>query len=196
MKKIGAGTWIENSVARQRALLVRLPAETQGRFFEMEYICQPFAGKYAIPAHYHPAVTERFEILKGKARYMLGKVENTAQAGETILFPPGIEHIHPWSDSNEELHVHMFSEADPPDLAGLNANINTGITNFGLSRDGKVNKNGLPNLLQQAVCVIKNIPGAIPAGMSPDSARIIIGVLALIGRVFGYRATYPQYGEV
>ena len=45
----------------------------------------------------------------------------------------------------------MFSEADPLDLAGLNANINTGITNFGLARDGKVDKNGLPGILQQAV---------------------------------------------
>ena len=127
---------------------------------------------------------------------MLAKAEKTAGQGETILFPPGIEHIHPWSDSDEELHVCMLSEADPPDLNSLNANINTGITNFGLARDGKVDKNGLPNLWQQAVCGIKNIPGAVPAGMSPQSARVVIGLLALVGRAMGYRATYPQYGEV
>jgi len=196
MTKITSGTWIENPVAGQRALLVKLPAETGGRYFEMEYICQPFTGRYAIPPHYHPAVTERFEITRGKARFMLGKVEKTAATGETILFPLGIEHIHPWSDSNEDLHVRMISEADPPDLASLNANINTGITNFGLARDGKVNKNGLPNLLQQAVCGIKNIPGAVPAGMSPGSARIVIGFLALCGHALGYHATYPEYGEV
>ena len=90
----------------------------------------------------------------------------------------------------------MISEADPPDLASLNANINTGITNFGLAWDGKVNKNALPNLLQQAVCGIKNIPGAVPAGMSPGSARIVIGFLALCGHALGYHATYPEYGEV
>lgn len=196
MKKISSGTWIENPVAGQRALLVKLPAETGGRYFEMEYICQPFTGKYAIPPHYHPACTERFEILGGRARYMLAKVEKTTEPGETVLFPAGIEHIHPWSDSNEELRVHMFSEADPPDLAGLNANINTGITNFGLARDGKVDRNGLPNLLQQAVCGIQNIPGAVPAGMSPNTARLLVGLLAWIGRAVGYRATYPEYGEV
>jgi quercetin dioxygenase-like cupin family protein len=196
MKKITSGTWIENPVAGQKALLVKLPAETGGRYFEMEYICQPFTGKYAIPPHYHPLVTERFEILKGTARYMLNKVEKTANTGETIIFPPSIEHIHPWSDSDEELHVRMFSEADPPDLNSLNANLNTGITNFGLARAGKVDKNGLPNLLQQAVCGIKNIPGAVPAGMSPRSAKIIIGFLAWIGEMLGYHATYPEYGEV
>ena len=73
--------------------------ETGGRYFEMEYICQPFTGKYAIPPHYRPAVTERFEIIKGKARYMLAKAEKRANSGETVLFPAGIEHIHPWSDS-------------------------------------------------------------------------------------------------
>ena len=194
--KITSGTWIENPVAGQRALLVKLPAETGGHYFEMEYICQPFAGKYAIPPHYHPACTERFEIISGKARYRLGKVEKTAEPGETILFPPRIEHIHPWSDNSEELHVRMVSEADPPDLASLNANINTGITNFGLARDGKVDKHGLPNILQQAVCGIKNIPGAVPAGMSPGMARVVIGVLALLGQALGYHATYPKYGEV
>ena len=196
MKKITSGTWIENPVAGQRALLVKLPAETNGRYFEMEYLCKPFTGKFAIPPHYHPACTERFEILAGRARYMLGKVERTAQTGETVLFPPVIVHIHPWSDSSEELHVRMFSEADPPDLAGLNANLNTGITSFGLARDGRVDKNGLPNILQQAVCGIKNIPGAVPAGMSPGTARVVIGLLALIGQALGYRATYPEYGEV
>ena len=196
MKKISAGTWIENPVAGQRALFVKLPAETGGHYFEMEYICQPFTGKYAIPAHYHPACTERFEILSGKARYMLAKEEKSGAAGETVLFPPGIVHIHPWSDSNEELYVRMVSEANPPDRIGLNANINTGITNFGLARDGKVDKNGLPGILQQAVCGIKNIPGAVPAGMSPGTAKVVIGLLALVGSALGYRATYPQYGEV
>ncbi|MGE5376310.1 MAG: hypothetical protein ACM3XO_14725, partial [Bacteroidota bacterium] len=59
-----------------------------------------------------------------------------------------------WRDSNEGLRVHIFREADPPDLAGLNANLNIGITSFGLAQDGKVARNGLPNLLQQAVCGI------------------------------------------
>jgi len=173
-----------------------LAAETGGRYFEMEYICQPFTGKYPIPAHYHPACTERFEILGGRARYMLVKVEKAAKPRETLLFPLGIEHIHRWSDSNEELRTHMFSEADPPDPAGLNSSINTGITNFGLAQDGKVDRNHIPNLLQQAVSGIQNIPGAVPARMSPNTARLLIWLLACIGRAARNRATYPVYGEV
>ena len=196
MKKIPAGTWIENPIMGQRALLIKLPRDTGGDYFEMEYICQPFTGKGNLPLHYHPTYTERFDIFSGKARYRLGKNEYVAGLGEQIIIPPLIEHLHPWSDSNEELRVHLVSKANPPDMAGLNANINAGITIFGLARDGKVDKHGLPNLLQQAVCAIKTIPGACPAGMSIGTARVMIGFLALLGHALGYQASYPEYGEV
>ena len=196
MKKVSAGIWIENPVMGQRSLLIKLPAETGGRYFEMEYICKPFTGKNAIPLHYHPTYTERFEIISGKARYQLGKEEGTAVPGDQLVFPPVIPHLHPWSDSNEELRVRLISEANPPDMAGLNANINTGITLFGLARDGKVGKDGLPNLLQQAVSGRSTLPGACPAGVSVGTARILLGFLAMIGKIAGYRVTYPEYGEI
>ncbi len=196
MKKITAGTWIENPVTHQRSLLIKLPSETGGQYFEMEYVCEPFTGKNAIPLHYHPTYTERFEIINGKARYLLGKEEGTAGPGELIIFPPVIPHLHPWSDSNEELRVRLISEAVPPDLKGLNANINTGVTLCGLARDGKVDQHGLPNLLQQAVLGQSTLPGACPGGISIGAARIILGSLALLGKIAGCRVTYPEYGEV
>jgi quercetin dioxygenase-like cupin family protein len=196
MKKISAGTWIDNPPMGQRSLLVKLPVETGGRYFEMEYVCKPFAGKKAIPPHYHQTYTERFEILSGRARYFLGEHEHTAQAGGKIVLPPRVVHIHPWSDSNEELRVRMFSEADPPDLRGLNANLNAGITLYGLARDGKVNKDGLASFWQQAVSGNSILPGACPAGLSITAARVLLGAFAIIGTAAGYRVSYPQYGEV
>ena len=196
MKKITAGMWIENPVMGQRSMLIKLPAETGGRYFEMEYVCQPFTGKNAIPLHYHPTYTERFTIISGKARYQLGMEQGSAAPGDEIVFPPKIQHLHPWSDSDEELHVRLISEADPPDLAGLTANINTGITLFGLARDGKVGKDGLPGLLMQAVSGRSTLPGACPAGLTVGSARILLGSLALLGKMAGYRVTYPEYGEI
>lgn len=196
VKKITAGQWVENPVMGQRSLLVKLPAETGGRYFKIEYICKPFAGKGAIPPHYHPTYVERFEILSGRARYRVGKDEHTANAGETVVLPPRIVHVHPWSDSNEELHVRMFSEADPPDLRGLNANLNAAITLYGLARDGKVNKDGVASFWQQAVSGYSILPGACLAGLSVPLARLLLGTLAMIGRAAGYRSSYPEYGEV
>ena len=196
MKKIGAGTWVENTATGERSLLVKLPAETGGRYFEIEYVCKPYSGKNSIPAHYHQSYTERFEILSGRARYMLGKEEHTANAGETVVFPARVVHIHPWSDSSEELHVRMFSEAEPPDLQGLTANINAAITQYGLARDGKVDKDGHASFLQLAVSANSVLPGACPAGLSLPAARLVLGSFAIIGRLAGYRVSYPEYGQI
>jgi quercetin dioxygenase-like cupin family protein len=196
MKKITAGTWLENTATGERSLLVKLPVESGGRSFEIEYVCKPFSGKNSIPAHYHQSYTERFEILSGRARYLVGKEEHTAGKGETVVLPPRIAHMHPWSDSNEELRVHMFSEADPPDLKGLNANINAAITQYGLARDGKVGKDGHAAFLQQAVSATSVLPGACPAGISIGAARVFLGFFAVLGRLAGYRVSYPEYGEV
>ena len=196
LKKITAGTWIENPVVGQRVLLTKLPSETGGRYFEMEYECRPFTGKGVLPLHYHPTCTERFNILTGKARYLLGKKEYTAGPGEQVIFPPMIQHLHPWRDSNEELRVRLVSEADPPDMAGLNAALNTGITLFGMARGGKVNKEGLPNPLQLIVSGNYTLPGACPPGLSVSAARAILAPLAMVGHLAGYRVTYPEYGEV
>jgi quercetin dioxygenase-like cupin family protein len=194
--KITAGTWLENTATGERSLLVKLPAETGGRYFEIEYICRPFCGKNSIPAHYHSSYIERFEVLSGRARYLLGKDQRTAEAGETLVLPPRVVHMHPWSDSNEELHVRLLSEADPADLRGLNANINAAITQYGLARDGKVNKEGHATFFQRAVSGYSVLPGACPAGMSIGTAKVVLGAFAIVGRLAGYRARYPQYGQV
>jgi quercetin dioxygenase-like cupin family protein len=194
--KITAGTWLENTATGERSLLVKLPAETGGRYFEIEYICKPFCGKNSIPAHYHSSYSERFEILSGRARYLLGKEERTAEAGETLVLPPRIVHMHPGSDSNEELHVRLLSEANPADLRGLNANINAAITQYALANDGKVDKEGHATFLQRAVSGYSVLPGACPAGMSIGAARVVLGVSAIVGRLAGYRASYPRYGQV
>jgi len=196
MKKITAGMWIENPAAGQRVQLITLPKETGNRYFEIEYYCQPFTGKGVLPLHYHPTYTERFEILSGKARYLLGKKEYTANTGEKGILPRLIEHLHPWSDSNEELRVRFISEADREDGAGLEAALNTGITISGLAGEGKVNKQGLPNPLQLIVSGYYTLPGACPPGLSVGAARVILAPLALFGRLAGYRVTYPEYGEV
>lgn len=196
MKRVTTGVWLENTATGERSMLVKLPAETGGRYFEIEYACKPFAGKGSIPPHYHPTYTERFEILSGSARYLLGKEERTARAGETVVLPPRIVHMHPWSDSNEELRVRMFSEADPPDVSGLSANINAAITHYGLASGGKVNKEGQESFLQRAVSGYSILPGACVAGLSVPAARVVLGAFALIGRAAGYRVSYPEYGQV
>src|SRR5215216_627625 len=97
--------WLVNAAAGQRSRFTVLPGETGGRRFELEYINQPFCGETAVPAHIHTTFTEVFEILRGRAKYWIDGETCTAFTGDRILMPAGVPHVHPWSNSDEELHV-------------------------------------------------------------------------------------------
>ena len=188
--------WIENPFFGQRTLLVKLPDESGGRSYEIEYFNHPFTGKGSQPLHFHTIYTERFIILSGKARYRLGNVELDADARSPVILPHKIPHLHPWSISDDELHVRQIVEANPPDIGGLNACLNTGITFCGLASEGKINKYGLPGVLQLSVSAKSTMPVTYSAGMPISIQRIIIGFLAALGKMAGYRPTYSNYGEV
>lgn len=186
--------WFENAPMGQRARLLTLPGETGGRSFVLEYLNRPRTGRYAVPAHVHPCVAERFEVLAGRARYRIGGEERSAEPGASLVFPPGVVHIHPWSDSDEELHVRQTAEAEPPDLAGLMASLQAAITIFGLASAGRVDRKGLPNPLQLAVLAATTIPATYLAGPPRALQRVAFRALASVGRLLGYRAAYPEFG--
>ena len=191
-----AQSWFENIPMGQRTLLVTLPAETGGRSFIREYINRPRAGKYAIPAHFHPTWTETFEILRGRARYRLGREEREAGTGESVVLPPRIPHLHPWSASDEELHVRHTAVADPPDLRGLTASLQAILTIFALASQGRVNRRGAPALLQLAVLAETTMPATYVPGPPPGIQRVLIRLLARVGRITGYRVFYPGFPVV
>ena len=188
--------WFENPNVGQRSRIVTLPRETGGQHFVLEYINQPFAGENAVPAHVHTAYKETFEILKGRARYRLGSETKTAVAGERIEMPPLVPHVHPWSDSDEELHVRQVAEANPPDLRGLDASLQAAITIQGLAKAGRVNSKGLPNLLQLGVLIDTTMPATYLAGPPMVLQRVLFGTLGWLGRIAGYRTAYPEFGMI
>jgi mannose-6-phosphate isomerase-like protein (cupin superfamily) len=185
-----AGDVIENPIMGQRVIFCRTAHDTRGAFVQVEYFNKPFTGKGSVPAHFHPTMTERFEILTGMARYRLAKGEREAKRGDVLTFPPRVPHLHPWSVSAEELHVRQTTTPDQPNVAALEASQEAVVTLFGLARDGKVNKNGLPNLLQLAVLVRSMMPHAYLDGMPIAVQEVMFGSLAAIGRLFGYKASY------
>jgi quercetin dioxygenase-like cupin family protein len=186
--------WFENGAMGQKTRFVTLPGETGGRSFVSEVVTRPFAGRYAVPAHFHPAATETFEILAGRARYIVGRIEGTAGPGDRVVMPPGLPHVHPWSDSDEELRVRQTAVVEPPDLRGANASLQALVTICGLAGAGKVNRKGLPNLLQLAVLVQESMPATYLAAPPVFLQRLLFGVLGRLGRALGYRTGYPRYG--
>jgi mannose-6-phosphate isomerase-like protein (cupin superfamily) len=196
MARIDSNSWFENVPMGQRTRMVTLPLETGGRSFVREYVNRPHMGKFAIPEHFHPTWTETFDILAGRARHRLGREEHEVGAGEQVVLPPGVSHLHPWSASDEELHVRHTAVADPPDLPGLTASLQAILTIFALAGEGRVNRQGAPNLLQLAVLARATIPATYVPGPPPAVQRILIGGLAVLGKVCGYRVAYPGFPVV
>lgn len=196
MATVTSEIWFENPGVGQRSRIVTLPGETAGRQFVLDYINRPFGGENAVPAHVHTAATETFEILKGRARYRLGSETKTAVAGERVVMPPLVVHVHPWSDSDEELHVRQTADVNPPDLRGLNASLQAAITIQGLAKAGRVNAKGLPNLLQLGVLVETTMPATYLAGPPIALQHVLFGTLGWLGRLAGYKTAYREYGVI
>ena len=57
----------------------------------------PEGAAPAIMAHLHRRWTETFEILQGSAACRRGAEERRLAAGESIVMPPNVPHVHPWN---------------------------------------------------------------------------------------------------
>jgi hypothetical protein len=70
--------------------LVRTGAETDGQLLEME---ASYSGEAPMPpSHLHPNQAERFEILEGRMRAIVGGEECVYEAGEIFEVPAGTPH--------------------------------------------------------------------------------------------------------
>jgi len=189
---MNAGDMLENPVTGMRVTVVRTPEETGGRAVVIEYRLLPRTGRHFTRPHGHRRYVERFEILDGRAGFVVSGVEGTAGAGETVVVPLDTIHVHPWSVSDEALVVRQTTEAIEPDVAGLRNALTSAETLFALAQQGKVNANGEANALQMAVIFNELLlPQSYVAGLPFSLQRVVFPLLAAVGRARGYRAVYP-----
>ena len=189
-----AGQIFENPLTGERMIFVKTARDSNGLLLEIEFFIQPDSGK-GLPAHFHPSFDERFDILAGSAHYIAGNVERSANANDVILLPRGIPHIHPWNVGNEVLHVRKTACLDKPDKELLLKSEEFFETLYALAQEGKVGADGLPkNLLQKVVVGQALAPASYSATPPFWIQRPLFGLLAAIGRAFGYSGYYPaQY---
>jgi mannose-6-phosphate isomerase-like protein (cupin superfamily) len=178
------GDALENPVTGERLVFRRTAADSGGALLSFDYFL-PAGGSVPL-AHVHPRQEERFEIVSGRARIRVGRRLQRAQAPESVVVPRGTIH-RLWNDGADELHV----------LVELRPALRTeeGFEQlFGLGRDGKLSRRGLPHPLQIAVMAKEYRHEAqfplVPAIMQ----RALIAPLAAIGARLGYRAFDPRYG--
>ena len=178
-----AGDIFENPVTGESGYIRIGTQETNGALMVADLRVRP--GGAVMGEHIHETMEEKFTVLEGAIGYKLGDEEGVAQAGESFYVPKNAYHDW-WNAGDDEAHVIVeFSPA-----ADFVAMITT---YFGLAVDGKTNKAGIPNLLQLAV--INAEFGHVLRLKNPPAwfQKLFFGILAPIGRMMGYKATYDHH---
>lgn len=137
--------------------------------------------------HVHPQQQEWIDVKSGQLEVRIDGDEWTATPGTTFGIPPHVPHML-WNDGDEEMHAVI----DIQPALGLASFFET---MYGLARDGRTNRWGLPGPLQLAVLADEYRDELYFAALPRSIQRFVAGSLAPVGRRMGYRAEYPRYRQ-
>ena len=178
-----AGDVFVNPVTGERAVVRIGTEEAGGELLIADLYIRP--GGAVMGEHIHTIIEERFTVLRGEVGFRLSGRVTTAQPGVKVSVAPRVPHDW-WNAGAEEALVRV--EVRPG--ARFEAMIRNA---FGMAQDGKVNRRGMPNILQLALFA-REFGDVIQFTRPPRIVqRILFGLLALPARVLGYRGSYPQY---
>jgi len=140
-----------------------------------------------VPRHFHVFQDETFEVISGQLTVLLEGKTHKLSAGEKITLPKNIPHNHYNNEDTSVTYLHSVTPA--LDFDFLIENL------VGLAADGK-SKNGKYGLVQELVSLkyldSKSYLADIPIGVQ----KVLMNIIAPIGRVFGYRAIYKKYSGI
>jgi mannose-6-phosphate isomerase-like protein (cupin superfamily) len=193
MRTIRAGFQTTDPITQTRILVVKSAEEMSGRGWVTEVYCPQ--GSAPFPPHVHEIWTENFEILEGSATCRLGAKEHRVERGESIVMPPGVPHVHPWNTGSGQMvfrHTNDFGATTPQALTDV---LGAFATMFGLAREGRVGKSGLPkNPLQLAATARtltkhRSFDATIPIPLQ----LALSATLGRLAEALGYRGVYDRY---
>lgn len=102
-------------ITKTRLVVVKDAQDTGGRGWVTELHCPEGAAPYG-PPHVHRTWKETFEILQGAATCKVGTTVSLLRAGDTIVMPPGVPHVHPWNTGSGVMvfrHTNDFGATTP-----------------------------------------------------------------------------------
>ena len=130
------------------------------------------------PKHFHPAQSERFEVLEGTLRARVGGNEHELGVGDTLEVPAGAIH-QMWNEGEGTARAIWRTEP-----AGRTAEWFAELD--ALRRSGRIGRNGMPGPLAFGAYLTEYADVIRLAGPQP-LLRGALGLLGAAGRVRGYR---------
>lgn len=176
---------VVNPAIGHQITFLQTAEQTNNELLQIEYVVEEPEDKPSIPLHIHLKCEERFETLQGNLGLVIDGDQQVLKVGESLNIPPGTPHTF-WNAGGGELR--FITDVRPPgDLQTYWETVS------GLAEDGRVNSNGLPNLLQLAV--VAPFADAYDPRMPVPVTKALFAILGGIGRLIGYKARYPQYSD-
>lgn len=172
---------IDNPVTGETIVFLKRAGDTDGQVLQMELLLK--ADGPRMLEHVHPRQEERIEVLSGTLRFRLGGEEQELGAGQALVLPPGVPHTL-WNVGEGQARCLFDVRPALKTEAAFE-------TLFGLAREGKTNKQGMPNPLQGAL-LAREYETFLPRPPVPLQ-RVVLATIAPIARLFGYRARYAKY---
>jgi quercetin dioxygenase-like cupin family protein len=177
------GQVLENPATGERVVILTDPVAHPERVLVAHLFVTP--GGRVAAEHFHPTLTERFHVIRGHVGFLIDGDQRVLGPGDSARVPPDTRHDW-WQVGNETAEVVV--EVDPGDRFAEMIS-----TLFGLARDGKVNRRGLPGLLQLAVIANAYRDVIVIASPPPVVQRPLFLLLASIGHTSGLKPVYPEY---
>src|SRR5690348_16471753 len=174
---------IDNPVTGERIVVLQSAQETDGELFAFELTVKPHG--FVAVEHIHLKQEETFEVTRGTIRFRINGQEADAVVGQSVVVPSGTPHSW-WIASDEEVAATVWLRPALYTEAFFE-------TFFGLARDGKTNKRGLPNVFQTAVLVADYQD--VTKVLLPPPVQILLKLLTPLARLLGYRSSYRQYSS-
>ena len=162
----------------ERLEILETGRQTSGQVLAMDCVRDPINDPdFTLrieSGHIHPDQEERFEVISGSARFLIGDREVVLTAGQSGVVPPNT--VHTWMALGGE-PVHVKAEFRPALETGeLFHRV------YGPLERGEIN-------ILQAMVIQSEYRGAVwPVDPHPLVWKTLAKILAPIGRLFGYKA--------
>lgn len=179
---IKKGDTIVNIRTGQKMTFLETWAETNGTQLKIDCVSPVTSEREK--SHIHPHQENRFTILGGSLHFTIDGKKQLAAVGDVISIPKNVPHSFYNSGDIEASYIQEFFPALKIDRLFE--------TFFFLARDGKLNKNGSPNILRTSLILLhfKNEIRLVKPHWTLQ--KIAFNLLAPIAQLIGYKAFYEE----